>query len=313
TIIPLIIIILGIVDLVKAVLASKDDGLTSAFKSLIMRLILGFSIFFIPTIISMAFSLVKDSATFINASDACQVCLLRPTSDECVTYKTNAATEREERNKILRTPVPNDYSESEEIAESNNNSGSGNNNSNTISGNYGAVVSVKLNDLSCDVTYDGQALKSLQMNENIKNSLSKGLESTCKFLSNNKSIYNSSNVVTAGTYNPGATIKYPHFYAMGIDLFNSWSITYNGKKYTPYANYGPSSWTTYNNFICEVCNGKEECDKNLNYQLYKNIFKDLGYCWGGNWGTKYHDPMHFELSKYADGSCSTKNKPSISC
>ncbi|MEG0794438.1 MAG: hypothetical protein RSG95_01445, partial [Bacilli bacterium] len=87
TIIPLIIIILGIVDLVKAVLASKDDGLPAAFKSLIMRLILGFSIFFIPTIISMAFSLVKDSATFINASDACQVCLLRPTSDECVTYK----------------------------------------------------------------------------------------------------------------------------------------------------------------------------------------------------------------------------------
>ena len=56
-VIPLLIIIFGMIDLGKAVVASKDDEVKKAAKQLGMRILAGVVIFFIPTIVGFAFSL----------------------------------------------------------------------------------------------------------------------------------------------------------------------------------------------------------------------------------------------------------------
>lgn len=87
TLIPLVIIVLGIIDLVKVTMSNDDKAMNMAFSSLIKRLIIGVAIFFIPTIVSLVFSMVKDASPFLENADACQACLLRPTSTECSVYK----------------------------------------------------------------------------------------------------------------------------------------------------------------------------------------------------------------------------------
>lgn len=76
-IIPLLIIILGMVDLGKAVVAQKDDEIKKATSSIIKRIVIGIVIFFIPTLIYMFFGLVG-----VNNDDKsvekCYKCLLKP-------------------------------------------------------------------------------------------------------------------------------------------------------------------------------------------------------------------------------------------
>ena len=55
--IPVIIVVMGMIDLGKAVTASKDDEIKKAMKQLMVRLISGVLIFFIPTIVGFAFGL----------------------------------------------------------------------------------------------------------------------------------------------------------------------------------------------------------------------------------------------------------------
>ena len=56
-VIPLLVIIFGMIDLGKAVVASKDDEVKKAAKQLGMRILAGVVIFFIPTIVGFAFGL----------------------------------------------------------------------------------------------------------------------------------------------------------------------------------------------------------------------------------------------------------------
>lgn len=88
-VIPLVIIILGVVDLFKVITSNDEKAINKAMASVIQRLIAGIAIFFVPTVISLLFSLVKESAPFLESADACQTCLLRPTAsgkDSCKNY-----------------------------------------------------------------------------------------------------------------------------------------------------------------------------------------------------------------------------------
>ena len=90
--IPVIIVIMGIMDLGKAVTASKDDEIKKAMKQLMIRLISGVLIFFIPTIIMFVFRVITEfndieSETGFNV---CEACILRPTSSECTDDNTLA-------------------------------------------------------------------------------------------------------------------------------------------------------------------------------------------------------------------------------
>ena len=156
----------------------------------------------------------------------------------------------------------------------------------------------------------GTKFNVLQINASIKSSMTTILNNICTYISTNN---NFNRLDTVRIYNPSGSIKYPHAYAMGIDLFNNWSYTENGKNHYPYSGQGTSTWNNYKTFIFVVCNGKENCDKNINYQIYKKYFESAGYCWRGNWMFSSFDPMHYEYSKNSDYSCSTRNKGTISC
>ena len=78
--IPIIIIAYGILDLGKAVTASKDEEIKTAAKRLLFRAIAGVCIFFVPTIVLWLFSTVDDynEATASGSFDSCENALLYP-------------------------------------------------------------------------------------------------------------------------------------------------------------------------------------------------------------------------------------------
>ena len=60
-VIPLLVIIYGMIDLGKAVVASKDDEIKKAAKQLFIRVIAGICIFFVPTVVGFAFTLANNT------------------------------------------------------------------------------------------------------------------------------------------------------------------------------------------------------------------------------------------------------------
>ena len=59
--IPIILILLGMLDLGKAVMASKEDEIKSAQKLLIKRAIYAVAIFFVVFIVQVVFGLIDNS------------------------------------------------------------------------------------------------------------------------------------------------------------------------------------------------------------------------------------------------------------
>ena len=80
-VIPVIIIIFGVIDLGKAVVASKDDEIKKSVKSLAMRAIAGIVIFFIPTLISAIFNIVDDFQEVKGEYKICSDCIIHPASN----------------------------------------------------------------------------------------------------------------------------------------------------------------------------------------------------------------------------------------
>ena len=61
--IPIILIILGMFDLGKAVVASKEDEIKSAQKLLIKRIIYAVAIFFVVFIVTLVFNLIANNTS----------------------------------------------------------------------------------------------------------------------------------------------------------------------------------------------------------------------------------------------------------
>ena len=72
--IPIILIILGMLDLGKAVVASKEDEIKNAQKMLIKRCIYGIAIFFVVLIVELVFGLVADNAEGVNGATSWTQC-----------------------------------------------------------------------------------------------------------------------------------------------------------------------------------------------------------------------------------------------
>ena len=85
-IIPLFIIGLGLIDLGKAAVSSKPEEIKKTATGLIWRLVGGVVIFFVPTIIMLAFGFVNKlgDATAKMDFDICYKCITVPWSAECV-------------------------------------------------------------------------------------------------------------------------------------------------------------------------------------------------------------------------------------
>lgn len=83
-VIPLLILAFGCIDFGKAVVASKNDEIKNALKSLMFRILAGAIIFFIPVIIKFAFSLVDSFSGDIEKDyNVCVSCLTGPGSSGC--------------------------------------------------------------------------------------------------------------------------------------------------------------------------------------------------------------------------------------
>ena len=78
--IPLVIIAYGIMDLGKAVVASKEDEIKTGAKRLMWRAIAGVCIFFIPSIIMWLFGTITMFTTSSAGFDNCKKCVLTPWS-----------------------------------------------------------------------------------------------------------------------------------------------------------------------------------------------------------------------------------------
>lgn len=77
-VIPILIIVFGMIDLGKAVVASKDDEIKKAIKSLAMRAIAGVIIFFIPTLVGAIFGMIDSFSDVKGEYKVCQTCITNP-------------------------------------------------------------------------------------------------------------------------------------------------------------------------------------------------------------------------------------------
>lgn len=80
-IIPIILIILGMLDLGKAVISSDDKAISKSAKSLLIRVIAAVAIFFVPTIVAFVIRLVDTSVD--DRYDVCASCISNPGGDTC--------------------------------------------------------------------------------------------------------------------------------------------------------------------------------------------------------------------------------------
>lgn len=89
-IIPILLILLGALDLGKAVIGSKDDDVKKAVNALIRRFVAAVVIFFLPTIIGFLMNVIggwnKDEAAK-NDYSICRTCITKPGSGStCAEY-----------------------------------------------------------------------------------------------------------------------------------------------------------------------------------------------------------------------------------
>ena len=84
--IPIVLIVFASIDLGKAVISSKDDAIQKSIKTLVVRVIAGIIIFFIPTILNFVVELIGGSDVYNQNSGTfsrCTHCMLEPTDNSC--------------------------------------------------------------------------------------------------------------------------------------------------------------------------------------------------------------------------------------
>lgn len=86
-VVPIIIVLFGIIDLSKAVMAGKEDEMKNAQKLLIKRLIYGVAVFMIITIVKSIYGLVLDDENddYVMAN-VCWNCVMKPDSGNCINF-----------------------------------------------------------------------------------------------------------------------------------------------------------------------------------------------------------------------------------
>ena len=77
--VPIIIVLLGTIDLGKAVMAGKDDEIKSAQKMFVKRIIYGVAVFFVVWVVRAVFNLVGNR---VDEGDSaiCWTCVSSPKS-----------------------------------------------------------------------------------------------------------------------------------------------------------------------------------------------------------------------------------------
>lgn len=90
--IPILIIVFGMIDLGKAVVASKDDEIKKALKQLMLRAVAGVVIFFIPNLVGLIFSMVGSWTEVESEYKVCETCIVHPSDCNVSGTKTTDDT-----------------------------------------------------------------------------------------------------------------------------------------------------------------------------------------------------------------------------
>ncbi len=89
--IPVLLIIFGMIDLGKAVIASKDDEIKKATTALVKRAIASVFIFLLPTIIGFIMTIITDFTNNAQADfNVCKDCITSPNGNTCKSKASNA-------------------------------------------------------------------------------------------------------------------------------------------------------------------------------------------------------------------------------
>ena len=75
-IVPIIIIIFGVIDFVKAVVSSDEDASSKASKALLRRFISGVAVFLVPTILFGILNIIEVTTDIQSEFIACTECIL---------------------------------------------------------------------------------------------------------------------------------------------------------------------------------------------------------------------------------------------
>ncbi len=74
--VPVLIILFGLIDLYKAVTASKDDAIKKAVRSIALRVVAGVFVFLLPGLVQFALNLVQEWSDYQVNWCCCTECLL---------------------------------------------------------------------------------------------------------------------------------------------------------------------------------------------------------------------------------------------
>lgn len=76
--VPLILVVMGTIDLAKAVIGKDEKELGKSLKTFMLRIALGIFIFFIPSLVNWAFSVFNEYSDGDASVNKCVTCVLDP-------------------------------------------------------------------------------------------------------------------------------------------------------------------------------------------------------------------------------------------
>lgn len=82
-VIPLLLVVLGSIDLAKGVIATNEKPNKDSLMAFVRRLIIAVVIFLIPTVLDFLLSFVDGANDTMDKYSVCTTCLLDPLGDEC--------------------------------------------------------------------------------------------------------------------------------------------------------------------------------------------------------------------------------------
>lgn len=314
--VPIIIMLMGTIDLLKAITANDDDQIKKNSVVLIKRLVMGILIFFIPTIISVVFSMVYNFRIIEGSYNTCLSCITTPTECEIPDPPANS------KNIVINQKF--DFGRGEdEISVPDTEADVGNRkdfdtsskypNMSISRGKFGAFPYneapagrditidsrwVSANIVTISVPCDNLKFKTMRIHRLAQPNYVAALNNICKLTTQgiNGIKLNSSDIIHGGSFvsrKATSGIYSNHAWGIATDFNYAWSITVNGKTFKPYSGQGSGTKRVYDNFVKEL--GKEEDSRNVNYILWVYAFKPAGFKWGGDWSDNYFDPMHYEV------------------
>lgn|SRR5574344_1949037 len=89
-VVPILVIIYGMIDLGKAVVASKDDEIKKAAKSLAFRAGAAIAIFLVPTIVGLVIGMIGNFSNAKEDYEVCRGCITEPNNTTCAGYAETA-------------------------------------------------------------------------------------------------------------------------------------------------------------------------------------------------------------------------------